>query len=181
MGVHQERIVSTRAPGRTRSRHRLIIAAAALIAIALIAFAAPATATGAMQISGLGNWPVGDECAFDPAVYDFSFVLSGDLAGCVYVIVDSAEWSPSGTYRELGTEYYFIDGGGLGMAGYFETTYRFTGKFEDSDPGRQIFGRCQHPIVAGSGTEDFAGVTGRLDFKDDVEAGNFPYRGHMRR
>ena len=44
----------------------------------------------------------------------------------------------------------------------------------------EIFGRCQHPIVAGSGTGVFEGVTGRLDFKDDIAAGNFPYRGHFK-
>jgi hypothetical protein len=33
--------------------------------------------------------------------------------------------------------------------------------------------------VTGSGTRDFEGVTGRLDFKGDVAAGNFPMRGHF--
>ena len=41
-------------------------------------------------------------------------------------------------------------------------------------------GRCQHLVLEGSGTGVFGGVTGRLDFKDDVEAGNFPYRGQLR-
>jgi hypothetical protein len=98
------------------------------------------------------------------------------LVGCVYVTIDTAERSPSGTYRETGTEYYVIDGGNFGT-GTFSTTYGFSDKFEDS--GAEIFGRCQHPITAGSGTGDFAGVTGRLYFKDDVAAGNFPLTGHL--
>jgi hypothetical protein len=46
--------------------------------------------------------------------------------------------------------------------------------------GAEIFGRCQHPIVNGSGEGVFSGVTGRLDMKDDIEAGNYPYRGHLK-
>jgi hypothetical protein len=44
----------------------------------------------------------------------------------------------------------------------------------------EIFGRCQHPIVEGSGTCNYEGVGGQLFFKDDVESGTFPYRGHLR-
>jgi hypothetical protein len=44
-----------------------------------------------------------------------------------------------------------------------------------------IFERCQHPIVEGSGTGIYEGVSGRLDFRNDVEAGNYPYKGHLRR
>ena len=76
----------------------------------------------------------------------------------------------------MGTEL-FVDSEG---AGTFETTYRFEAKYEDVDTlsGEQ-FGRCQHPIIEGSGTSIFEGVTGQLFFKDDVEAGTFPYRGHL--
>ena len=67
-----------------------------------------------------------------------------------------------------------------GEAGTFRTTYQFTAKYEDcANLGGEIVGRCQHPIIASSGEGVFAGVTGRLDFKDDIEAGNFPYRGHL--
>jgi hypothetical protein len=38
----------------------------------------------------------------------------------------------------------------------------------------EIFGRCQHPIVEGSGTGNYEGVGGQLFFKDDVESGTFP-------
>jgi hypothetical protein len=109
---------------------------------------------------------------------DYAYKFSeGDLIGCIYVTIETAETSPSGTYRETGTEFYDIVGGTFGT-GTFSTTYLFTGKFDDS--GAEIFGRCQHPIVAGTGTGDFEGVTGRIDMKDDIETGIFLYRGHLR-
>jgi hypothetical protein len=69
--------------------------------------------------------------------------------------------------------------------GSFWTNYTFEAKYEGcaengSYVGAEIKGRCQHPIVKGSGTGVFAGVTGRLDMKDDIEAGNYPYRGHFK-
>ena len=45
--------------------------------------------------------------------------------------------------------------------------------------GPEVKGRCQHPIVAGSGTGGFAGATGRFDFKDVISDGSIVYRGHI--
>jgi hypothetical protein len=45
--------------------------------------------------------------------------------------------------------------------------------------GVELHGRCQHPIAKGSGTGGFEGASGRLDFKDIVDAGTFVYRGHI--
>ena len=42
--------------------------------------------------------------------------------------------------------------------------------------GSEIFGRCQHPFV--SGTEDFEGITGRIDMKDDLVTSQLIVRGH---
>ena len=45
----------------------------------------------------------------------------------------------------------------------------------------QYHGRCQHPITSGTG--DFAGATGRIDFKDTIVDGvavEFPFFGHVR-
>ena len=57
----------------------------------------------------------------------------------------------------------------------------FLGKYEECEIlYEQIFGRCQHPIVSGSGTGVFEGVEGRLDFNDDVSTGIFYYKGHLR-
>jgi hypothetical protein len=153
----------------------------ALTVMILLLIAAPANAGGATQISGIGFFAEPGECT-DPEGQgaDFALKMTGDLEGCHYVFVETFECSPSGTYRERGTEIY-VGGGGEGDDGTFGTTYQFSAKYEDCpNPINEIFGRCQHPIIAGSGTEDYEGVTGRLDFKDDIAAGNFPYRGHLR-
>jgi hypothetical protein len=107
-------------------------------------------------------------------------VLEGDLEGCWYTdTIETGKKMPSGVYIETGTETFVgctsVDG--EDTCGSFSTTYRFSNKFTAS--GEQIFGRCQHPIVAGSGTGDFEGATGRLDFKDDVETGEAAYCVHV--
>src|SRR5918999_1262352 len=150
-----------------------------LTALAVVAFISvvwtapsPALAGGATQISGVGFIDEEDICDSGSMGADFALIMTGDLEGCLYTFVETQESSPSGTYRETGTELFVASGG----AGTFETTYRFEAKYEDVDNlSGEIFGRCQHPIVKGSGTGIYAGVTGRIDFKDDVEAGNFPY------
>ena len=158
-----------------------------LITLAIVAFISvastapsPALAGGATQISGVGFYDddVTDVTCDDSegAGADYALVMTGDLEGCLYTFVETAESSPSGTYRETGTELFV--GSTSEGAGTFETTYRFEAKYED--PATEIFGRCQHPIVVGSGTGVFEGVSGILLFKDDIEAGNFPYRGHLR-
>jgi len=137
---------------------------------------------GATQISGVGFFDANNECNSAGQGADFALTLTGDLEGCHYVFIDEFECSPSGTYREEGRELFI--GTYNGQSGTFWTTYKFEAKYEgcsENGPlGAEIFGRCQHPIVAGSGTGVFNGVTGRLDFKDNIEAGNFPYRGHLR-
>ena len=137
---------------------------------------------GATQISGVGFYATAAECddaAGQGAVY--AIRMTGDLEGCLYAFIDDFECSPSGTYREEGREYFV--GTYNGQPGTFWTTYKFEAKYEDCDGGplgAEIFGRCQHPIVAGSGTGVFNGVSGQINFKDDIEAGNFPYRGQLR-
>jgi hypothetical protein len=61
--------------------------------------------------------------------------------------------------------------------GTFSTTYTFTAKFVDDTFAEEIHGRCHHTIV--SGTDGFAGATGMINFKDDVEAAIFLYAGHI--
>ncbi|HEX7846813.1 MAG TPA: hypothetical protein VF476_13510 [Chitinophagaceae bacterium] len=139
--------------------------------------------SGATQISGLGFWDAADGCNSGAQGADFALTMTGDLEGCLYVFVDEFECSPSGTYSEIGREKFV--GTYNGEAGEFWTTYRFEAKYEGcaengSYLGLEIFGRCQHPIVEGSGKGVFDGVKGRLDLKDDIEAGNYPYRGHFR-
>jgi hypothetical protein len=137
-------------------------------------------AAGSAQFSGIGYYAEDGQCT-DPQGDGSSYklVMTGDLQGCHYVFIETASCSPGGTYTERGTETFV----GLynGAPGTFETTYRFTAKYTDcANLVGEIVGRCQHPITAGSGEGVFEGVTGRLDFKDDIEKGNFPYRGHFR-
>jgi hypothetical protein len=157
----------------------LTLTTLAVVALIGVVSTAPslALAEGATQISGVAFFDEDNVCD-DPEGEgaDFALIMTGDLEGCLYTFVETAESSPSGTYRETGTELFVASDG----AGTFETTYRFEAKYEDVDTlsGEQ-FGRCQHPIIEGSGTSIFEGVTGQLFFKDDVEAGTFPYRGHL--
>lgn len=140
-------------------------------------------ARGATQISGVGFFAEADECNSASQGAAFAVRMTGNLEGCLYVFVDDFECSPSGTYREEGREHFI--GTYNGESGMFWTTYKFEAKYEGcavdgSYLGAEIFGRCQHPIVEGSGEGVFEGVTGRLDMKDNVEAGNYPYTGHLR-
>ena len=162
---------------------RRILAVLTLMALLVVALAVPAFARGATQISGVGFYADKQTCN-DPErvnaegeVADYALILRGDLKGCLYTFIETTKSSPSGTYRETGTEVFVAKKG----SSTFATTYRFEAKYEDvANLTGEIFGRCQHPIVEGSGTGIFEGVTGRLDFKDDIEAVNFPYRGHLR-
>lgn len=137
---------------------------------------------GATQISGVGFYATASECDYESQGAVYAIRMTGDLEGCLYAFIDEFECSPSGTYREEGREFFV--GTYNGQSGTFWTTYKFEAKYEGCSQngplGAEIFGRCQHPITAGTGTGVFVGVTGRLDFKDDIEAGNFPYRGHLR-
>ncbi len=142
---------------------------------------------GATQISGIGFPSDFDECDDPPLGAVLATRMTGDLEGCLYTIIDKSECSPSGTYREQGREVFVgTYHGETDKTGTFETTYKFEAKYEscpepNSPFPAEIFGRCQHPIVAGSGTDGFEGVTGRIDFKDEVDPPvQFPYRGHLR-
>ena len=140
-------------------------------------------ARGATQIRGIGFFDANDPCDSPGQGATYAVILTGDLEGCLYITVEESECSPSGTYREVGTEEFV--GTYNGEAGSFRTTYKFEAKYEGcaddgSYIGAEILGRCQHPIVEGSGEGVFEGVSGRLDMKDDIAAGNYPYRGHFR-
>ena len=137
-----------------------------------------------VQISGTAVYDVsGSTCSGPPGGYgDFvsypGLVLSGSLQGCLYTRVDTRKETPSGVYLEAGREVFVgrLNGGPLGV---FATSYRFESKFA---MGTEVRGRCQHPLVAGSGTGGFAGATGRLDLKDIVADPSdiyYVYRGHL--
>jgi hypothetical protein len=158
----------------------LTLTALAVVACIGVVVTAPSSALAgeATQISGVAFFDEGDTCDSRSMGADFALLMTGDLEGCLYTFVETAESSPSGTYRETGTELFVASEGD----GTFETTYRVEAKFEDvANLAGTIFERCQHPIVEGSGTGIYEGVSGRLDFRNDVEAGDYPYKGHLRR
>jgi hypothetical protein len=142
-----------------------------------------AVSAGAKQISGVGFFDETDECNALSQGASYALKMTGGIVGCHFVFVDEFKCSPSGTYYEKGRELFV--GTYNGETGRFWTTYNFEAKYEGcavdgSFLGAEIFGRCQHPIVEGSGEGVFHGVTGRLDLRDDIEAGNYPYTGHLR-
>ena len=147
----------------------------------LIALSAPANAA-TNQISGVAVFDTTGECSPPPTGYeDFTQVMTGSLAGCWYTNIETQKdnGAPSGVYIESGKEI-FVGSLNGGPEGTFATTYKFESKWDpDVKTGSEVHGRCQHPIVAGSGTGGFEGVTGRVDFKDEVTTGQFFYRGHI--
>ena len=165
-----------------------MLAGALALTIALVAAKdasaapSPERAGGATQISGVAFFDGANTChSENVAGADYALLMTEGLDGCLYTFADeeNARRSPSGTYLETGTELFVSSD--PERPGTFRTTYRFEAKYEDvNDPTTEIFGRCQHPIVDGSGTGIYEGVSGELFFKDNVETGEFLYRGHLR-
>lgn len=149
----------------------------ALLASLLLALPAPAHAAN-HQLTGTAVFTT--SCPDQPAYASYlPLVMSGSLNGCWYTHVETARTTPGGVYLESGTELFVgrLDGPG-GPAGSFTTTYKFEAKLNAD--GAEVRGRCQHPIVSGSGTGDFAGATGRVDFKDIIgDPITYVYRGHI--
>jgi hypothetical protein len=136
----------------------------------------------ATQFSGVGFFATDVECDSPTAGATYAVRMTGDLEGCLFIFVEESDCAPGGTYMEIGSEHFV--GTYKGEEGSFWTTYRFEAKFEGCENGSivgaEILGRCQHPVVEGSGTGVFEGVTGRMDMKDDIDAANYPYRGHFK-
>ena len=130
-------------------------------------------------ISGIGYYAEPGQCTdAEGNGSSYNLTMTGSLQGCHYVFIEYSKCLPNGVYMETGTETFVGSYGGL--FGSFRTTYRFEAKYEDcSTFAGEVVGRCQHPIIEGSGTGVFEGVTGRIDMKDNVEEVNFPYRGHL--
>jgi hypothetical protein len=143
-----------------------------LVAVGMSAVAAAGTG----QIRGTGALDLDGSC--DDMSSPFAPIeIEGDLVGCVYATsFEVVQETPSGVYQERGTETFvgcLADGT---TCGTLNMTYKFTGKF--ASDGSPIHGRCQHPTTSGTG--DFAGATGRIDFKDDTATGVLYYRGHIK-
>jgi hypothetical protein len=155
--------------------------AAAVSALVLAVLAVPASARGTAQISGIGAFnntcqpPVGsppDNLGDYPPIE----LSDGELVGCWYTYVSASQFNPSGTYIEQGSEIFVGCLNGT-TCGTFETVYTFTAKYVDDTFAEELHGRCQHPIVGGTG--DFATATGLVLFKDDVVNLKYNYRGHI--
>lgn len=165
-----------------------------LLALSMLA-ALPGTAAAGngSRVSGTAvPFPVAPDTCDPTATGPVDYILampegSGDLTGCLYGVRGPVKFSKGGTVSVRNTETFV---GCLGdLCGSFDLVAHITSKW-DGLPGQsnQVFGRCQHKIVPGSGTGDFEGATGRLDFKDIIERdadGNsigveFDYRGSVR-
>src|SRR4051794_13935428 len=166
-----------------RKLERLVL----LTLVAGLILAAPAGAASD-RISGVSVYDTTGACPEQPPVgyEDFmsypALVMSGSLEGCWYTKLTSTKDNgiPSGVYQERGEEVFIgsLDGGPVGT---FTTTYKFSSKWSpDVSTGSEVRGRCEHPIVVGSGTGGFEGAAGRVDFKDIVATGEYVYRGHIR-
>jgi len=147
---------------------------------AVLAGPSPARTEGAIKIAGVGSYAEPGACTHPEGEgADYVLTLTGSLSGCHYVFVETAKCSAGGGYYEAGTETFV--GTYNGQPGTFRTTYVFTAKYLDCpNLTGEITGRCQHPFINGSGTGVFEGIReARLDMRDDIGAGNFPYKGHI--
>ena len=159
---------------------RAATVSAVVVATALVVVVATAMA-GTTQVSGSAVY--NEDCTppeaagtapGDPGTYP-PLEMDGSLVGCWYTYVETSKPNPSGTYQETGNEL-FVGCLNEDTCGEFTTTYTFTGKFASS--GEEIHGRCQHPVTGGTG--GFAGMSGVIQFKDDVDTGIFYYRGNIK-
>lgn len=151
-----------------------------VVLLAGLLLAAPAQAADQLRGTAAFDPAPGTDCPAAPAAYDSypALVMRGSLEGCWYTHIETARTTPGGVYLESGQELFVgrLDGGAVGS---FTTQYKFEAKLDAS--GAEVRGRCQHPLVAGSGTGGFAGATGRVDFKDIIgDPITYVYRGHIR-
>ena len=138
--------------------------------------AAPTITMGNTQISGVGVFTNTAECPADsPNVYP-PIKLTGGLVGCWYTdTVEVLHFTHNGAYQERGTETFIGCLSDGTTCGTFKTEYKFTARY--AADGSELHGHCEHPVVSGTG--DFAGITGQVNFKDDVQTGEFFYKGHF--
>jgi hypothetical protein len=168
---------------------------APLVAV-LACVAASSASASSVPVAGIQSPPdmtagqPGDPCrALDPqtglAPY-LSNTMTGSLIGCWYTdIFIVVKYHPNGEYLAIGTEHFV---GCLDLAregkcarrdphGTLAFIAAFEGQVDPTNPTKAISGQCQHPILSGTG--DFQGATGRLEFKDNVATGTSAYQGHI--
>lgn len=110
--------------------------------------------------------------------------MTGSLLGCWYTdTVNEVQSDPSGSILAIGTEHF---AGCLDsdrdracthgdLHGTLAFIYAFEGTFDQA--GRELSGQCQHPIT--SGTRDFRGASGQINFTDNVTNGTSAYQGRI--
>lgn len=154
----------------------VLLALMLFVSVASVA-AAPASAMGNTQISGVGVFTSTTECPADsPNVYP-PIKMTGGLVGCWYTDkVEVVLTTVSGAYQERGTETFIGCLSDGTTCGTFSTTYKFTARYAPN--GSELHGHCEHPFAIGTG--DFAGILGQVNFKDNVQTGEFFYAGHYK-
>ncbi len=167
-------------PKRDRSRKslRVMVVVALVSATALLGIASPAGAGDSereIKVSGVGypGGPGDNGCNEMGA--DYTIFMTGDIEGCVYGIILSEQYEEeSGEYQSRDHETFIgtLDG----LSGSWEMDEAFWAVF-DTETGDQLSGRCEHPIIEGSGTGDFATADGELRFVDNVENHTAVYFG----
>ncbi len=178
-----------------RSRMFRLTTAIAVLAASLALFSTPASADEAAAVGVSGEavpWPAAPTTCDPLATGPIDYVLAmpagaGSLTGCLYGTRQGERFNSGGQLQTKGIET-FVGCWGT-KCGSFELEGFITSRW-DAHPatgGNQINGRCQHKIVSGSGTGDFVGVEGRLDFKDILDTDTdgtvlsivFDYKGHL--
>ena len=87
-----------------------VLTVAALVS-ASIAFPTPAVAGGGRNISGIGYFALPGECTDSQGQgSSYAQLMTGDLVGCLYTFVESAECHPDGLYKETGREVFVAAG-----------------------------------------------------------------------
>lgn len=164
-----------------------------LVTVVVLIVGASASATAA-PVSGVQSPPdktagqAGDLCrASDPVTGGtpvLSNTMAGSLVGCWYTdIFETIKSSSNGEILAIGTEHFVgcLDAdrnkrcASHDPHGTLALIYAFEGKFDNK--GNEISGGCQHPILSGTG--DFRGARGRLDFTDNVTDRTSSYKGHI--
>jgi hypothetical protein len=156
--------------------------------LASSASASPVHVTGTQSAPDKTAGHPGDPCrAVDPLTGlapALSNTMTGSLIGCWYTdTFNLVQSKPDGEILAIGSEHFLgcLDAdhnGGCSRRdprGTLAFIYAFEGKFDSA--GKEIRGQCQHPIVSGTG--DFKGARGRIDFTDNVAIGNSAYQGKI--
>lgn len=148
-----------------------------VLAVAATVVAQVAMAQGAITVRGVQSdaGAVTNNCSDVNALATYG--MDGDLGGCWYTdTFEVKRETPSGSVIAFGTEHFIGCLNGT-TCGSFKTTFTFTGKYAGLT---EIHGRCHHPIIAGSGTDGFAGVSGVIEFKDIPSLHEYPYHGTIK-